>query len=106
MTETQMVYTVELFRTDRREPIKLLQTFDKQEALDTLKEADLEWTNSTHEKRPFRLNEPFVASFLPSLIYEVSLTELSKEEYEQREFVSKIAEGRPFGDTINTRFGR
>lgn len=106
MTEP-MVYIVELYRSDRRQPIILKETNDEQEANDILNAADAEWTNSTAEKRPFRMKVPTKSSFLPSLIYEIQIVEMTAKDYEQRDFVKNVTNGRSFGETMgSSNFGR
>ena len=106
MTELK-VYIVELFRSDYREPITLIETHDEKEAIDVLTGADDEWTLSTAEKRPFRMKKPIRSSFLPSLIYEIKITEYIAEEYEKKNFINKFTNGKPFADTMGSpNFGR
>lgn len=98
-----------LYRTDRREPIKLIETDNEQEANDVFTGAEDEWVESSKDKRPFRMKVPQRTSFLPSLIIEVTLESMSMLEYEQHGFVGNVTNGKSFMDTIsgsNNNFGR
>ena len=106
MTEPK-VFIVELYRSDRREPIILKETNDEKEANDILNAADEEWTLSTADKRPFRMKVPTRSSFLPSLIYEICIVEMTVKDYEQRDFVKKVTNGKSFGESMgSSNFGR
>jgi len=106
MTEP-MVYIVALYRSDNREPLILIETSDIKEAESILAAADEEWTLSTSEKRPFRMKKPIKSSFLPSLIYEIKISELTAKEFEETQFLSQFAKGKSFGETMNpSNFGR
>jgi len=75
------MFLVTVLRQGSPEPLVTLETHDKNEAIKKLKALDNEWIQSVEEKRPFRIQEPFYASFTPSLVIEVKVEEMSAEDY-------------------------
>ena len=53
------------------------------------------------------MKKPIKSSFLPSLIYEIKISELTVKEFEETQFLSQFAKGKSFGETMNpSNFGR
>lgn len=76
----ELMYQITIYRVDgnhmvafESEDIKAVQT--------CFKGLDHEWVTSTAEKRPFRMPEPLMHSFAPSLISEIKVESMSKEDY-------------------------
>lgn len=77
----QHVFIVTVNRTDTAEPMWVLETQQKAEAISCHQELTKEWAASAAEKRPFVLTSPKITSFLPALIYEIEVLEMTPQEY-------------------------
>lgn len=76
------IYKVIIYRVDNQH----LEAFESDDvkAVKTVYEGlDLEWVNSTAEKRPFR-HPTEMHSFAPSLISEIKVESMSLEEYQKQ----------------------
>ncbi len=82
MSKDLTVYVVAVNRTDRSEPVWVIETNSKNEAIEYHQELTKEWTEAAAEKRPFVLAAPKVTSFLPALIFEIEVLELTPHEYQ------------------------
>lgn len=79
----ELIYKVMICRVDGRD-IEMLISDDIKQVENMYKGLDHEWVTSTAEKRPFRLPEPKMHSFAPSLISEIVVDSMSKEEYQKQ----------------------
>lgn len=79
----QSIHIVYLTRTDRREKIELGAFNTQKQALEVLNAASAEWYESTSEKRPFRMDVPYMTHFLPNLIVEIEISEMDELEYQR-----------------------
>ena len=78
----EQIYTITIYRVDRQD-MKILESDDIKEIEKVYNELVDEWVTSTAEKRPFKhLFE--LHSFLPSLISEIKVESISKEEYHRQ----------------------
>jgi hypothetical protein len=81
--EESMVYRVGIVRQDMGfDPLYILEDMDKLKALAKLKELINEWQDSVDKKRPFHLTEQ-LRSFLPSLIIEIRIDQISYTDYQR-----------------------
>jgi len=80
---SSLIHKVIIYRVDGND-IEMLVSDDIKQAENMYKGLDHEWLTSTAEKRPFRLPEPKMHSFAPSLISEIVVQSISREEYEKQ----------------------
>lgn len=78
-----LIHRVIIYRVDGRD-IEMLVSDDIKQVETMYKGLDYEWVTSTAEKRPFRLPEPKMHSFAPSLISEIVVESISQEEYHKQ----------------------
>lgn len=77
------IYKVLLLRVDGNH-MEVFESDDLKAVQMVYKGLELEWVNSTAEKRPFRMPEPALHSFAPALISEIKVESMSKEEYHKQ----------------------
>lgn len=75
------IYKVLIFRADGKD-IEAFQSDDFKAVENMFNGIELEWVNSTAEKRPFKMPAPHMHSFAPSLISEIKVESISKEEFQ------------------------
>lgn len=81
--ELNKIYKVLILRADGNNMDAF--TSDDIKAVDKMyKGLEHEWITSTAEKRPFRMPSPHMHSFAPSLISEIKVESMSKEEYQSQ----------------------
>lgn len=76
----EYIYKILIFRADNNH-IEAFESEDYKAVQTMYKGLDYEWVASSAEKRPFRMPEPALHSFTPSLITEIKVESMSKEEY-------------------------
>jgi len=76
------IYKVLIFRADGQH-MEVFESDDVKAVESMYRGLDLEWVNSTAERRPFRHPTKF-HSFAPSLISEIKVESMSKEEYHKQ----------------------
>lgn len=77
----QLIYKVVIYRVDGND-LEVLESEDVNKVKNMYKGLEHEWISSTAEKRPFKMPEPHIHSFLPSFISEIKVHSMSKEEYQ------------------------
>lgn len=75
----ELIYKILIYRTDGND-IEVLESDNVKEVESMYKGLDSEWVTSTAEKRPFR-HPTSMHSFHPSLILDIKVESMSKEEY-------------------------
>lgn len=80
---SEFIYTLIIYRVDGRD-MSIFESDNLEHVKAVYKDMDKEWVESTAEKRPFRLPESELHSFLPSLITEIKVEKTSKEEYHKQ----------------------
>jgi hypothetical protein len=68
----QEVYSVWIMRRDQSH-ITVLETSNFEEADKAYQELEARWTTALKDQLPFKLRSPYMTSFDPGLIYEISL---------------------------------
>lgn len=76
----ELMHRIILFRIDGNH-MEVFESDDIKAVKNMYQGLDHEWVTSTAEKRPFRMPEPQMHSFAPSLISEIKVESISKEEY-------------------------
>lgn len=77
------IYKVLIFRVDGNH-MELLESDDIKAVQALYEGLNIEWVESTAEKRPFRMPPPEMHSFVPALISEIKVESMSKEEYHKQ----------------------
>ena len=78
----QLLYRIILYRVDGQDMV-MLESEDIKAVETMYKGLDHEWVTSTAEKRPFR-HPTEMHSFAPSLISEIKVESMSKDEYHKQ----------------------
>lgn len=78
----ELIYKVMIYRADGHD-IEVFESYDLKSVESMYRGLDLEWVTSTAEKRPFR-HPTEMHSFAPSLIAEIKVETMSKEEYQRQ----------------------
>lgn len=76
------IYKVIIYRVDNQH-LEVFESDDVKAVQTVYQGLDLEWLTSTAEKRPFR-HPTEMHSFAPSLISEIKVESMSKEEYHKQ----------------------
>jgi len=79
MAKEKMVYGVMVCRTDGNH-IPVIESSDYDKCYECWNAMQFEWTTASKEQRPFRLEDPVVTAFSPSMIYEIKLVPVMTEE--------------------------
>lgn len=82
MAKEKMVYGVVVCRTDGNH-IQIIESTDYDKCYECWNTMQFEWTTASKEQRPFRLEDPVVTAFSPSMIYEIKLIPVMTEEMSQ-----------------------
>lgn len=82
MAQTDLIYKVMIYRVDGHD-IEVFESDDVKAVKQMYQGLDHEWVTSTAEKRPFR-HPSEMHSFAPSLISEIKVESMSKEEYHKQ----------------------
>lgn len=100
----ELIYKIVIYRVDGNH-LEAFESEDLKQVQNMFKGLDHEWVTSTAEKRPFRMPEPLMHSFAPSLISEIKVESMSKEEYQkQSNPYYKQMKKDGFGGVMNQNF--
>jgi hypothetical protein len=77
------MYKVIIYRVDNNH-MEVLESEDLKAVQALYEGLNIEWVNSTAEKRPFRMPPPEMHSFVPALISEIKVESMSIEEYHKQ----------------------
>lgn len=103
MAQQDLIYKVIVYRVDGND-IEMLESTDLKQVQTMYHGLDKEWIDSTAEKRPFRLPTE-MHSFAPSLIKEIKVESMSKEEYQkQSNHYYKQMQREGFSGAMNQNF--
>lgn len=78
----ELIYKIVIYRSDGNH-LEIFESDKIKEVESMYKGLDHEWTTSTAEKRPFR-HPSEMHCFHPSLILEIKVESMSKEEYHKQ----------------------
>ena len=93
-----------MYRIDGTSKV-ILESEDVKQVESMYKGLEHEWITSTAEKRPFKLPAPEMHMMLPSLISEIKVESLSREEYHKsRNPYYKEMEEKGLGRIMNQNF--
>lgn len=87
----ELTYLVRIVRIDER-VIDLVETDDFSEAKGIWQKAHEQWTLAVSERRPFLVVEPIVTAFDPSLIREVIVFPIQKQQKTDNPYKAKMQE--------------
>lgn len=77
------IYRITILRVDGNH-MEVFESDDLKAVQNMYDGLNQEWVTSTAEKRPFKMPPPRLHSFVPSLISEIEVTSISKEEYHKQ----------------------
>lgn len=79
------IYLVNVYLSDRAQELTVFETDVKQQSDECLEKLVEHWQDCVENRKPFRVEHPKKMAFSPSLVFEVSIEEMTLEEYKNQQ---------------------